>query len=82
MKKNFKSINDSQVGYSGITCKTGLAIFAMLFGSGNLIFPLKLGILAGNKTYIGIIGFIISGVLIPLAGLLGVVLFDGDYREL
>lgn len=76
MNKKFESMNNSR-----ITFTTGLAIFAMLFGSGNLIFPLRLGILAGDKTYIGLVGFIISGVLIPLAGLLGVVLFDGNYRD-
>lgn len=62
------------------TVTTGLAIFAMLFGAGNLIFPLKLGINSGDQTYIGLIGFILSGVLLPLAGLVSMVFFDGDYR--
>lgn len=63
-----------------VTLTTGLAIFAMLFGAGNLIFPLKLGILAGDKTYIGLIGFLISGVLLPVLGLTAMALFDGDIR--
>lgn len=63
-----------------IIITTGLAIFAMLFGAGNLIFPVQLGILAGDKTHIGLIGFIISGVLIPIMGLIGMSLFDGDVK--
>lgn len=63
-----------------ITFTTGLAIFAMLFGAGNLIFPLKMGILSGDKTHIGLIGFMISGVLLPLLGLMGMVFFDGNYH--
>lgn len=60
---------------------TGLAIFAMLFGAGNLIFPLKLGIHSGNQTGLGLIAFIISGVLLPLTGLIAMVFFDGNYKE-
>jgi len=63
-----------------VTITTGLAIFAMLFGAGNLIFPLKLGIMCGNQTWLGLIAFIISGVLLPIAGLIGMVFFDGDYE--
>jgi branched-chain amino acid:cation transporter, LIVCS family len=59
---------------------TGLAIFAMLFGAGNLIFPLKMGVVTGTKVGLGILAFILSGVLIPLAGLISIVFFDGDYR--
>jgi branched-chain amino acid:cation transporter, LIVCS family len=65
----------------GITITTGLAIFAMLFGAGNLIFPLKLGILSGDKTHIGLAGFMISGVILPLLGLIGMVFFDGNYHN-
>ncbi len=63
------------------TLTTGLAIFAMLFGAGNLIFPLKLGILAGDLTHVGLLGFMISGVLLPLAGLIAMVFADGDYKK-
>lgn len=63
-----------------VVIKTGLAIFAMLFGSANLIFPLKVGIMAEDKTWLGIIGFVLSGILIPIAGLIAMVLFDGDYK--
>lgn len=63
-----------------VVIKTGLAIFAMLFGSANLMFPIKIGIISGNKTWLGVIGFILSGILIPVAGLISMVLFNGDYK--
>lgn len=59
---------------------TGLAIFAMLFGAGNLIFPTKAGVVAGDQTWIALLGFLISGIFIPLMGLVGMVFFDGDYK--
>lgn len=63
-----------------IIISSGLAIFAMLFGSGNLIYPPSVGIFSGEKAWIGILAFLISGVLIPLTGLIGMVLYKGDYR--
>ncbi len=64
-----------------IILKTSLAIFAMLFGSANLIFPIKLGAISGDHTWLGLIGFMLSGILIPIFGLIGMVFFDGDYRS-
>lgn len=60
---------------------TSLTIFAMLFGAGNLMFPLRVGIEAGSQTIWGLAGFILTGVLLPLLGLLAIVAFNGDYRE-
>lgn len=57
-----------------------LAIFAMLFGAGNLMLPLKVGLVAGSKSIWGLIGFIATGVLLPLLGLLSIIAFDGDYK--
>lgn len=59
---------------------TSLTIFAMLFGAGNLMFPLRLGIEAGSKTLWGFLGFSVTGVLLPLLGILAIVAFKGDYR--
>lgn len=60
--------------------QTSLVIFAMLFGAGNLIFPLKVGLIAGDKTMWGLAGFMVTGVLLPLLGLLAIIAFDGDYN--
>lgn len=53
------------------------AIFSMFFGSGNLVFPLIIGREAGDQWQIGALGIIVTGVLIPLMGLLGVILTQG-----
>ncbi len=57
-----------------------LVIFAMLFGAGNLMLPLKVGLLAGSQSVWGILGFLVTGVLLPLLGLLAIIAFDGDYN--
>src|SRR5262245_56453174 len=58
---------------------TGLAIFAMFFGAGNIVFPLALGQFTQDKTVYGILGLIITAVFVPLIGLLSMLLFEGDY---
>lgn len=59
---------------------TSLTIFAMLFGAGNLMFPLRLGLESGSKTIISLSGFLITGVLLPLLGLLAIIGFSGKYE--
>jgi len=59
----------------------GLAMFAMFFGSGNLIFPLSIGQAAGSGYFWAMGGFLLSGVLLPFAGVLTMVLYEGDYRR-
>ncbi len=43
-------------------------LFGMFFGAGNLIFPVYMGQMAGNNVWPAIIGFIITGVGLPLLG--------------
>jgi LIVCS family branched-chain amino acid:cation transporter len=59
----------------------GLAIFAMLFGAGNVVFPLSLGCDTGTKVGFAIAGFILTGVIVPLIGLVSAALFNGDYKK-
>ncbi|MCX5924349.1 MAG: branched-chain amino acid transport system II carrier protein [Candidatus Dependentiae bacterium] len=59
----------------------GLAIFTMLFGAGNIMYPVNAGVMAGSKNYIGIFGFLLTGVLLPIIGLVAMILFDGDYKK-
>lgn len=47
-------------------------IFGMLFGAGNLIFPVHLGQLAGQHWLLASSGFLLSGVLFPLLALLAI----------
>ena len=41
---------------------TGLLLFGMFFGAGNLIFPPSLGTLSGQHFWPAIAGFVLSGV--------------------
>lgn len=58
---------------------TGFALFAMFFGAGNIVFPLKLGVLAGNNIVYAICAFILAGVFMPYLGMYALSLFEGNY---
>ena len=60
---------------------TGLAMFSMFFGAGNVIFPLLLGQWAGDKNIFAILGLCITAVLVPFTGLIGMMLYEGDYEK-
>ena len=59
----------------------GLAVFSMLFGAGNLMYPLLVGLHSGVNNMYGMLGFIMTAVCLPLAGLIAMILFDGNYEE-
>lgn len=59
---------------------TGFAIFTMLFGAGNFMLPPKLGIIAGDRTWLAVSSFIITAVFLPILGLICSFLFQGDYK--
>lgn len=48
---------------------TGLLLFGMFFGAGNLIFPPALGVLSGEHFWPAILGFVVSGVGIAVIAL-------------
>lgn len=50
------------------TLAVGSMLFGLFFGAGNLIFPVFMGQSAGSNVWIAIIGFLITGVGIPLLG--------------
>lgn len=60
----------------------GLALFSMFFGSGNLIFPLLLGVQFNNLFFIAALGFVITAVLLPTIGFLAMIPADGRYEKL
>ncbi|MGL5086238.1 MAG: branched-chain amino acid transport system II carrier protein [Clostridium sp.] len=60
----------------------GFALFSMFFGAGNLIFPAFLGKTVGTEFYIGIIGFVITGVGLPLLAILACAKGDGTFETL
>lgn len=60
---------------------TGLAMFAMFFGSGNLIFPLAIGQNAGENTVWAVLGLTISAIIFPFFTLCLMLLYDGNYHR-
>lgn len=66
--------------FNSTVVSTGLAIFSMLFGAGNLMYPLMVGMISGNHTIFGMTGFLITTVLLPVIGLIAMILFDGNYN--
>ncbi|MPQ26350.1 branched-chain amino acid transport system II carrier protein [Bacillus paralicheniformis] len=56
------------------TTAIGLMLFALFFGAGNMIFPPQLGQAAGENVWPAIIGFLLTGVGLPLLGVIAVAL--------
>ncbi len=59
----------------------GLALFTLLFGPGNIIYPLSLGALTGEAFWYALWGFIITAVLMPIVGFVAALLCHGNYNE-
>jgi len=59
----------------------GLALFSMFFGAGDLVWPFVLGGSFGDKNFFAMIGLLVTGVSLPLLGLIAMMLFGGDYRS-
>ncbi len=64
-----------------IVLTTGLALFAMFFGAGNMVFPLAIGADAGQHLLAAWLAFLLAGVGIPFLGLFAISLYDGDYWD-
>lgn len=61
---------------------TGLALFALFFGAGNLVFPPSVGILSGDEWVSGALGLVISGVLLPVTGIWAINNAGGNAKKL
>ncbi|MEN2465422.1 branched-chain amino acid transport system II carrier protein [Ornithinibacillus sp. JPR2-1] len=48
----------------------GVMLFALFFGAGNLIFPAQLGQAAGTNMWPAAVGFLLTGVGLPLLGII------------
>lgn len=59
---------------------TALALFAMLFGSGNIAFPLGLGRDLGSASFFAMVGFFLTAIFVPVLGVVAMALYDADYR--
>lgn len=60
---------------------TGVALFCMFFGSGNLVFPLIVGTSAGSHIVWATLGLILTAVCMPLLGCIGILLYKGEPAE-
>ena len=60
----------------------GFALFAMFFGSGNLIFPSYLGRQIGMAYWIGFLGFMITGIGLPLLSVMATAKADGEFSSI
>ena len=57
----------------------GFTIFSMFFGSGNLVFPLQIGVATGGYWWLGFIGLFLTGIVLPFLGLFVIKLHHGNY---
>ena len=58
----------------------GFALFSMFFGAGNLIFPPSLGNKLGDQYLLGIVGFVLTGVGLPLLAILACSRGNGTFE--
>lgn len=63
------------------TVSTGLAMFSMFFGAGNVVFPLVTGQRAQDQNLYAILGLLITAVCVPFLGLMAMTLFNGDHKK-
>ncbi len=59
---------------------TGLGLFAMFFGAGNVVFPLFVGMSAGNGLPLAILGLLLTAVALPMVAVLAMVEYRGDQK--
>lgn len=60
----------------------GFALFAIFFGAGNLIFPPSIGNVSGSEWVIALIGFCITGILLPLLAVIAILNAGGKFENL
>lgn len=64
-----------------LTVSTGFALFSMFFGSGNLVFPITVGLESQGHYLLAAFGILLTGVIVPFLGVLGIVLYRGDMES-
>ena len=60
----------------------GFMAFAMFLGAGNLIFPPMVGQLAGDHVWLAAVGFLMTGVGLPLLGVIVISRVGGGFNEI
>lgn len=70
----------AQIGPKISVLSTGLALFSMFFGAGNIVFPLIIGSVCGTQTPYAILGLGLSAVVFPFLGLIAMMLYSGNLQ--
>lgn len=65
-----------------IVLVTALMLFSMFFGAGNLIFPPILGAQAGSNLTPAILGFLGTGVVLPVLAIIAIAISGQDVSDL
>ncbi len=60
----------------------GFMTFAFFLGAGNIIFPPQAGFLAGEFTFSAMMGFLVTAVGLPLAGVIAIAVAGGGWKAL
>ncbi|MGY0218687.1 branched-chain amino acid transport system II carrier protein [Endozoicomonadaceae bacterium StTr2] len=60
----------------------GFMTFAMYLGAGNLIFPVLAGLEAGTELWITAAGFLVTGVGLPLTGIIAMARVGGGFSDI
>lgn len=60
----------------------GLLLFALFLGAGNIIFPPLLGQMAGDEFWISMVGFLVTGVGLPLIAVLAIANSGGSLQTI
>lgn len=60
----------------------GMALFALYFGSGNLIFPPSIGHMSGTEWGLAMIGFSVTGIVLPLLAVIAILNVNGKFESL
>ncbi len=63
---------------NAVVLSTGLAMFSMFFGSGNLVFPIMVGQASDGHFLLSTLGILLTGVVVPFLGVGALMLFNGD----
>lgn len=56
--------------------------FCHVFGAGNLIFPPAIGLKAGDAWMMSLLGFVITGIGLPVLGIIAVSKAGGSIKDL
>lgn len=64
-----------------LVVSAGFALFSMFFGSGNLVFPIAVGVESEGHYVMASLGVLCTCVIFPFLGMLGMLLYNGSIPD-